>query len=354
MQRIFVTHIISKNQILKCHLSIAACNFSYNLIEGNIFDKVYSILPTFVKGEIEPFEGLVYSRFRKNRFLFRLAPIVENLNLFYKIPRKASVWYYNCTTLNAFLIVLLKLFKPNVRQNLIILDYTPSRKPLERFFLWLANRMDGTIRLANSPLFTCRNSVCLPGVVPLHATEQPKITTIAKTFLISGVLGDNIAMLPMLLDAFSKMPDMQLHITGKAPDLVLLNQYTQQCNNIIYHGLVEYEEYLRILHDTTFLLSTRNPAMPENQCNFPSKIIEALLHNRIIISTIHYEQLEGIHYLEVAADLDKFKLDLSHIAQMPETDLLTYANQADNVRQRFHVGVWKEWMQKIEGYEKRI
>ena len=354
MQRIFVTHIISKNQILKCHLSIAACNFSYNLIEGNIFDKVYSILPTFVKGEIEPFEGLVYSRFRKNRFLFRLAPIVENLNLFYKIPRKASVWYYNCTTLNAFLIVLLKLFKPNVRQNLIILDYTPSRKPLERFFLWLANRMDGTIRLANSPLFTCRNSVCLPGVVPLHATEQPKITTIAKTFLISGVLGDNIAMLPMLLDAFSKMPDMQLHITGKAPDMALLNRYTQQCNNIIYHGLVEYEEYLRILHDTTFLLSTRNPAMPENQCNFPSKIIEALLHNRIVVSTIHYEQLEGIHYLEVAADLDKFRMDLSHITQMPETDLLTYANQADNVRQRFHVGVWKEWMQKIEGYEKRI
>lgn len=354
MQRIFVTHIAPKNQILKYNLSIAACNFSYNLIEGNIFDKVYSILPTFVKGEIEPFEGLVYSRFRKNRFLFRLAPIVENLNLFYKIPRKASVWYYNCTTLNAFLIVLLKLFKPNVRQNLIILDYTPSRKPLERFFLWLANRMDGTIRLANSPLFTCRNSVCLPGVVPLHATEQPKITTIAKTFLISGVLGDNIAMLPMLLDAFSKMPDMQLHITGKAPDMVLLNRYTQWYKNIIYHGLVEYEEYLRILHDTTFLLSTRNPAMPENQCNFPSKIIEALLHNRIVISTIHYEQLEGIHYLEVAADLEKFRMDLSHIAQMPEKKLLIYANQADEVRQRFHVGVWKEWMQKIEGYEKRI
>lgn len=348
MIRIFVTHVTSKNQILKYNLSIAACNFSYNLIEGNIFDKVYSILPTFVKGEIEPFDGLVYSRFRKNRFLFRLAPIVENLSLFSKIPRNASVWYYNCTTLNAFLIVLLKLFKPNVRQNLIILDYTPSRKPLERFFLWLANRMDGTIRLANSPLFTCRNSVCLPGVVPLHATEQPKITTIAKTFLISGVLGDNIAMLPMLLDAFSKMPDMQLHITGKAPDLVLLNQYTQQCNNIIYHGLVEYEEYLRILHDTTFLLSTRNPAMPENQCNFPSKIIEALLHNRIVVSTIHYEQLEGIHYLEVAADLDKFRMDLSHITQMPEAELLTYANQADEVKWRFNSKIWGDWIKKIE------
>ena len=354
MIRIFITHTAPKNQVLKYNLSIAACNFSYNLIEGNIFDKVYSILPTFVKGEIEPFDGLVYSRFRKNRFLFRLAPIVENLSLFCKIPRKASVWYYNCTTLNAFLIVLLKLFKPNVRQNLIILDYTPSRKPLERFFLWLANRMDGTIRLANSPLFTCRNSVCLPGVVPLHVAEQPKITTITKTFLISGALGDNIAMLSMLLEAFSKMPEMQLHITGKVPDMASLNRYTQQCNNIIYHGLVEYDEYLRILYDTTFLLSTRNPAMPENQCNFPSKIIEALLHNRIVVSTIHYEQLEGIRYLEVAADLDKFRMDLSHITQMSQVELLVYANQADNVRKRFHVGVWKEWMQKIEGYEKRV
>ena len=354
MQRIFVTHIVPKNLILKYHLSIAACNFSYNLIEGNLFDRVYSILPTFVKGEIEPFENLVYSKFRENRFLFRLAPIAENLSLFYKIPRKASVWYYNCTILNAFLIVLLKLFKPNVRQNLIVLDYTPSRKPLERFFLWLANRMNGTIRLANSPLFTCRNSICLPGIVSINAIKQPKITTIAKTFLISGVLGDNIAMLPMLLEAFSKMPEMQLHITGKAPDMVLLNRYTQQCNNIIYHGLVEYEEYLRILHDTTFLLSTRNPAALENQCNFPSKIIEGLLHNRIIVSTIHYKQLDNIYYFEVPTTEDRFIKSLYQIIQMPQTELMKYANQAEKVIQRFNTDVWKTSMQKIEGYEKRI
>lgn len=354
MQRIFVTHIVPKNLILKYHLSIAACNFSYNLIEGNLFDRVYSILPTFVKGEIEPFENLVYSKFRENRFLFRLAPIAENLSLFYKIPRKASVWYYNCTILNAFLIVLLKLFKPNVRQNLIVLDYTPSRKPLERFFLWLANRMNGTIRLANSPLFTCRNSICLPGIVSINAIKQPKITTIAKTFLISGVLGDNIAMLPMLLEAFSKMPEMQLHITGKAPDMVLLNRYTQQCNNIIYHGLVEYEEYLRILHDTTFLLSTRNPAALENQCNFPSKIIEGLLHNRIIVSTIHYKQLDNIYYFEVPTTEDRFIKSLYQIIQMPQTELMKYANQAEKVIQRFNTDVWKTSMQKIEGYEKRV
>ena len=172
--------------------------------------------------------------------------------------------------------------------------------------------------------------------------------------MISGVLGDNIAMLPMLLEAFSKMPEMQLHITGKAPDMVLLNRYTQQCNNIIYHGLVEYEEYLRILHDTTFLLSTRNPAALENQCNFPSKIIEGLLHNRIIVSTIHYKQLDNIYYFEVPTTEDRFIKSLYQIIQMPQTELMKYANQAEKVIQRFNTDVWKTSMQKIEGYEKRV
>ena len=104
----------------------------------------------------------------------------------------------------------------------------------------------------------------------------------------------------------------------------------------------------------SFLLSTRNPKASENQCNFPSKVIEALLHNRIVISTIHYEQLEGIRYFEVAAELDKFVMALSHIIQMPQTELLTYANQADEVKRRFNVEVWKEGMQKIENYEKGV
>ena len=360
--RFFITHILPQNRILKYNQSIAAHLFCYKLIDAHFFDKTYSILPpiAIAKEELNYERNIIpiYSCIRNSPILYRFAFILENIYMIYHIPKQSSVWFYNLPYISILLFWGLKIFKPSVSLNIILLDYTPSQKGLkglkEKLLLYSINRSNGIIKLADSFFVKNSNSICLPGIVSINAIKQPKITTIAKTFLISGVLGDNIAMLPMLLDAFSKMPDMQLHITGKAPDLVLLNQYTQQCNNIIYHGLVEYEEYLRILHDTTFLLSTRNPAMPENQCNFPSKIIEALLHNRIVVSTIHYEQLEGIRYLEVAADLDKFKLDLSHIAQMPETDLLTYANQADNVRQRFHVGVWKEWMQKIEGYEKRI
>jgi hypothetical protein len=327
---------------------VAACNFSYNLIEGGAFDKVYSILHTFVRGEVEPFYGLVYSTLRKRGILNRLAPIAENISLFHRIPRKASVWYYNCNILNATLIVLLKLLKPDVKQQMIILDYTPGRKLMERFFLWLINRMDGTIRLADSPLFTVNNSVCLPGVVPADGIQYPQVTAVKKEFLISGTLGESIAMLPLLLEVFSKMPELTLHITGKAPNMNLVERYVKEHDNIVYRGMVEYEEYLCILHETPFLLSTRNPQYPENQCNFPSKIIEALLHNRIVVSTLHYSQLNGIRYLEVAADKTGLMKSLRQIASMPQNKLLQYANQADEVRKRFSCEVWMKWMTTIE------
>lgn len=352
--RIFLTHIMPKDKILEHNISVASSNFSSSLIEGGAFDKVYSILPTFIKGEIESFEGLVYSKFRKNRFLFRLAPIVENINLFYKIPRNASIWYYNCTILNAFLIILLKLFKPSVQQNMIVLDYIPDKNIFEPFFLWLSNQMDGTIRLANSLHFKCKNSICLAGVVPSNIIKQPEIISVNNKFLISGTLNDNIAMFSMILEAFSRLPNLELHITGKVLNINQVERYTQNFKHIIYHGILSYEEYLDLLHQMSFLLSTRNPKASENQFNFPSKVIEALLHNRIVISTIQYEQLKGIRYFEVAAELDKFVMALSHIIQMPQTELLTYANQADEVKRRFNVEVWKEGMRKIENYEKGV
>ena len=347
MQRIFVTHIVPRKKIFQYNISIASCNFSYNLIEGGVFDKIYSILPSFVRGYVEPFEGLVYSSFRKSIF-YRVAPIVENFKLIGRIPCNASVWYYNCTILNVMLILLLKIIKPNVKQQIIILDYTPSNKLFDNFLLWVSNHVNGTICLANSPLFTCPNSVCLPGVVPLNAPHYPMIKEIKSEFLISGALDNNIAMLPMLLEVFAELPQFSLHITGNAPNKELVERYTTKYKNIIYHGMVNFEEYQKILHDTPFLLSTRNPAAPENQCNFPSKIIEGLLHNRIILSTLHYTQLNGIRYFKVESTKKLFKKSLCEIVQLPNEQLRLYANQSDEVKKKFSTDVWKEYMIKVE------
>jgi len=350
--RIFITHILPKDKILKYKLSVAACNFSYNLIEGGVFDRVYSTLPTYVSGQLDnvEMEGLVYSSWRTSPLLRRLAPIRECLRLYKNIPKESNVWFYNVSILNAFLIILLKFFKRSVGVYVILLDYTPTTNVIERFFLWLANHADGDIRLANSPLFTNKNSVCLPGVTPTISPNAPRQQAINREFLLSGVLNERIAMLSMVLHVFSQLPQLVLHVTGEIHQKELLEQYGK-CPNIIFHGQLPYEEYLQIFHHVSFQLSTRNPKCPENECNFPSKIMEALLHNRIVISTIHYEQLGSIRYFKVDAEEKTFMNDILRISDMKEQDLMLYANQGGIVSTRFNAGVWKNTMYKIENHK---
>lgn len=356
--RYFITHIAPKEKILEYKVSSAACNFCYNLISGKGFDKIFSILPSNVKG-IKDFTKesdveYIYSSLRwKGPILSKFALIFENFSLFRKIESDSSIWLYNLAKINLWLVILLHIFKPSVKINVIVLDFTPGNK-YSKLFLKYINKCHGRILLANSPLFNKDNSVILPGVTPNSDIDYPTITEIKKEFLISGVLSENISMLTMLLESFSKMPHLTLHITGTIDNDATIKEYSSKYENIKYHGCVPYNEYLNILHDTPFLLSTRNPEFPENQCNFPSKIIEALLHNRIIISTLHYEQLNGINYFEVPSDKKGFIKEIESIASSPSSKLLEYANQSVLVKEMFNTGVWNNKMKEIESYEKGI
>ncbi len=354
MKRYFLTHIAPQDKILEYGVSSATCNFSYNLISGSGFDKVFSILPTFVLGKKFFCEyndvDYIYSSWRWSNKLFqKLAPIIENFILFKKIEKSSSLWLYNLTMLNVWLVLLLRWFKPSVQVNVIVLDFTPGEK-YSNFFLRQINKCHGRILLANSPLFNKENSAILPGVTPIEQNkEYPKVTEIKKEFLLSGILSENIAMVSMVLPAFSKMPDCTLHITGMASDDTQISEFAAKYPNIIYHGKVKFEEYLEILGNTPFLLSTRNPAFPENQCNFPSKIIEALLFNRIIVSTLHYEQLKGIRYFEVPTDIDGFIEMLKQVTSLSDVELMDYANQSKDVQEMFSTEVWNDTMTTIEG-----
>ena len=55
MKRIFITHIAPKDTVIKYHIPAAPVYFSYNLIAGKMFDKVYSILPANISGQKEDF-----------------------------------------------------------------------------------------------------------------------------------------------------------------------------------------------------------------------------------------------------------------------------------------------------------
>ena len=165
---------------------------------------------------------------------------------------------------------------------------------------------------------------------------------------MSGVLSEEIAMLSMVLDVFSKLPDCELHITGSKGNEELLKQYADRYVNIHWHGQLPFKDYLELLHSVTFQLSTRNPQMPENQCNFPSKIIEALHHNRIIISTIEYPQLDRVKYFTVNPEKEKFYGEIKDISNLPEEKLLRYANQRVVIENFFSKMVWLNAMVRIE------
>lgn len=353
--RIFWTCILPEHLIAEHALSFAACNFSFNLMSGGMFDKVYSSLPLYVGGKMQPeafkdkrFE-LIYGKWREKRGLWRkLATFKEQFAIFRRIPPKSSVWFYNVNTLNALLFLLLKLFKPSVQLNVIVLDFTPVNHGfgLNQIYLKLINWAHGRICLANSSLFRKDSSAILPGVIPQSNETQPRIKKVRNTFLLSGALSEEISMLSMVLDAFSKLPDCELHITGSKGDEEQLQEYAHAFSNIHWHGQLPFRDYLELLHSVSFLLSTRDERFPENQCNFPSKIIEALFHNRIVISTIRYPQLGEIRYFTV--NPEKFRNEIAVVTRIPEIELIRYANQGDKVGKSFSTEIWLSEMERIE------
>lgn len=356
-KRIFWTCVLPEDLIGRYGLSFAACNFSFNLMSGRAFDKVFSSMPLYVRGKMddkafadERFE-LIYDKWRvSGGLLQKLATVKEQISIFRKVPKNAAIWFYNLNTLNAILFILLKIFKPSVQLNVIVLDFTPNNHclSLNGIYLKLINAAHGRICLANSPLFKKINSLTLPGVVASNQNALPKLLRPGKSFLLSGVLSEEISMLTMILDAFSKLPDYELHITGVKGDEKTLKKYNDKFENIHWHGQLPFSEYIDLLHSVTFQLSTRNPDYPENQCNFPSKIIEALLHNRIVISTILYPQLDGVKYFHVGADSEKFVKNINAIAAISPDELLGYGNQGELIKALFNADVWEKSMNRIE------
>lgn len=356
-KRFFITTTIKEQFISKHHLSFAACNFSYNLMSGGGFDKVYSILPTFVDmveseaKEDNLFELVFLEKLRKGGRLLRIISIFgEQWQIFKNIPRQSSVWLYNLHALNFLLVILLRIFKPNVKINVIVLDFTPVTRgiKLNSLCLKLINSADGAICLADSELFTIKNKIVLPGVVPDDAGKEPQIEVPNNKFLLSGVLSERIAQISKVLEAFAETPQCELHITGSIEDESLAQAYIDKYPNIIFHGKVSFSDYLDIMHECTFMLSTRDASFPENQCNFPSKIIEGLLHNRIIVSTIKYSQLQGIQYFKISSGLDDFSKEINEIMNTPSEMLLDYANQGNEMVRRFNTAVWNDAMTHIE------
>ena len=357
-KRIFVTHLLPRHLIAQHGLSFAACNFSCNLISGGGFDHVFSLMPLFVGGRLDDsafadkqFTLFYHQSLRRLGWLGRyLASLNEQWQVFRQIQSGSSVWFYNLTIHNVFLFLLLKLFRRQTRLHFIVLDLTPPFYLFSknRLFLRLINGAHGRICLSHSELFRNENSVVLPGVIGMDVHNILLLTKRNNSFLLCGVMNETISQTSMVLRTFAQLPQCELHITGMPDNEVLVKDYAAKYPNIIYHGILAYDDYLDLLHQITFVLSTRNPESPENQCNFPSKIIEALFYNRAVISTIEYPQLKGINYFEVPSELASFSESITRLVLMDDEEMAGYINQGRLLYNRFNAKVWNEAMEGIE------
>lgn len=351
--RYFITNVLPHHLSGKYKISYAAGNFSWSLINSTAFDEAFSIAPLNVSGAIDDVDmpELVYSDWRKKGRIFqKLAPIKENFLIFRKIRHNSNVWFYNISILNIVLFFLCKWFKPSVRCNVIILDiYIPKRKlSFDALFLWAINHSNATIKLSDSPLFTCKKTECLPGVVPLNAPSFPTVENVNAEFLLSGLLREDISQISLVIKVFSKIKNTTLYITGFSEKDEALKQECSKYPNIHYYGELPFDEYINLLHKVSFLLSTRNPNEEGNQCNFPSKVIEGILHNRIIISTIKYKQLADLKYFFVSSDEDELRNQIEDIIRMNSGELIQYANQSSYAKSMFNPNRWSEIMDSLE------
>lgn len=352
--RIYLGHFCKPDKEKELGISVAASNFSNTLIQGDIFDKAYSILPPFVKGKRNPEElasdnsTMPYSFWRRLPSpLCKLAPAFEQIILFFKIPRGASLWLYNVTLLNWILIKLLEWFKPSVSIYPIVLDYTPGQPGNDKFLRFI-NSTPGRISLTNYAELSKLNFSCLPGITPT-INDIPLTDYSKRTFLLSGILNEQISSISTVIEAFAQVPEATLYITGSLSHNPAIIKRISEIPNVWYLGMLSKKDYMKLLDSSaTFILSTRNPSYPENKCNFPSKIIEGLSHNKGVVSTISYPQIEGIDYITTGSSVNDIKEAIKRIVLMSDAQISAYINQGKKISEMFSIKVWKNVIEAIE------
>jgi len=134
-------------------------------------------------------------------------------------------------------------------------------------------------------------------------TFREKKTGEPIIFMYSGLLS-RVTGVDLLLKAMeeNRNQDIRLVITGKGNLEQLVRDAAQKDARIEYKGHLTYEGYIRELQNADILVNPRNMNLPENQNNFPSKILDYLATGKPIISTrfVGWEKFEEyIKFIEM-------------------------------------------------------
>lgn len=344
-ERILVTNLVPQELCSQLAVSEASTIFCWNMINGKCFDHTAGIVQTTIPQPLHLSNNgsvsFVQTRFFKHKGIGRfLNNLVDSIRVTKRARHYNNIWFYNVEWTQMLSFMLLRMMGKKI--YVIVADFTPPKHffSIATFAQYLFTHCKGIISLSSRTTFRHCNQASIAGIIPKEILEERgKTRTPSKhLFLFSGGL-ERIHGIDLAIDAFMDIPDAELIITGKK-----LLRDVSKFKNIHFKGYLSREEYEKLFKNVTCCISFRDPSFPENLNNFPSKIIEYMSYNKLILSTIKYPELSGLDYVYVDFDVEMVKESLRKITGEPPKNY----EQSAKLQDKFSVERWKDTINMVE------
>ena len=333
MKKIFIGTIVPPDIVDKMErISFASINYQTKVLKATHFDEVYNILPLNVdriSKKIFFEDGMCYLH---NKYLNSklLKLLFDQIFLFRKVEEKSKIIFYNITIQNFLLTRLLVFFK-KCECYAIVADfedeenYLGLRKIVQKNINRTFKKLSGAIILSSNIQIPTK-SIVLEGIVDSEMNQLSQNRIEENSIIFSGSIGYTTGI-HIAVAAMNFLPDYKLYISGPlfvldSTDLKRLVKSSVH-NNVYYMGILDNEKYLELLSICNYALNLRDPHKLEHQHNFPSKILEYLMYNKNVISTLNYSAVSKCITL-TEFDAEKLAATIKNTSNAPNKNSRDY------------------------------